>query len=330
VRAAPAQTAIDEPSGVVFKDGVSIRLEMLQVARLAPQILGESASLVREFLWRQLHEEGGFRDRMGRRDLYYTVFGLEGLMAIQAEAAAKRLDRTLEYLQQFGTGDGLDLVHLCSLIRCRATLGQLGQGSLPGDWAAEVGPQLEKFRALDGGFHPSPGAAASTIYATFLAVAALQDLGLGLPQVAHLPRLVEAIQSLRTPDGAWANERRLPAGATNATAAAITLLRNLSVNVDPAVGDWLLGRVHAQGGFIAAPGAPIPDLLSTATALHALSGLQRSLSGIAEPCLDFVDSLWTNEGAFHGHWDDHDVDVEYTYYGLLALGHLSLESAPRK
>src|SRR5439155_373210 len=34
--------------------------------------------------------------------------------------------------------------------------------------------------------------------------------------------------------------------------------------------------------------------------------------------------LETNEGAFHGQWADDHVDCEYTYYGLLALGHLSL------
>ena len=72
------------------------------------------------------------------------------------------------------------------------------------------------------------------------------------------------------------------------------------------------------------PGAPIPDLLSTATALHALAGLQCPCDGLREPCLDFIDSLWTNAGAFHGHWQDEGLDVEYTYYALLALGHLSL------
>jgi prenyltransferase beta subunit len=85
----------------------------------------------------------------------------------------------------------------------------------------------------------------------------------------------------------------------------------------------LLARRHAQGGFVAVPGAPIPDLLSTATALHALSGLQQPLGPVQESCLDFIDTLWTNEGAFHGHWDDSHLDVEYAYYGLLALGHLS-------
>jgi hypothetical protein len=68
----------------------------------------------------------------------------------------------------------------------------------------------------------------------------------------------------------------------------------------------------------------MPDLLSTATALHALAGLEAPIARVRESCLDFVDSLWTNEGGFHGHWADEHLDCEYTFYGLLALGHLSL------
>ena len=33
---------------------------------------------------------------------------------------------------------------------------------------------------------------------------------------------------------------------------------------------------------------------------------------------------WTNAGGFYGSWADNTLDCEYTYYGLLALGHLSL------
>jgi hypothetical protein len=40
--------------------------------------------------------------------------------------------------------------------------------------------------------------------------------------------------------------------------------------------------------------------------------------------LDFVDSLWTNRGGFFGSWLDDTLDCEYTYYGLLALGHLTI------
>jgi hypothetical protein len=68
----------------------------------------------------------------------------------------------------------------------------------------------------------------------------------------------------------------------------------------------------------------MPDLLSTATALHALAILQVPLAPIHDSCLDFIDTLWTNRGGFYGSWADDTLDCEYTYYGLLALGHLTL------
>jgi len=87
---------------------------------------------------------------------------------------------------------------------------------------------------------------------------------------------------------------------------------------------WLLERCQPRGGFLASTGIPMPDLLSTATALHALAAMHVPLGGLVEPCLDFVDSLWTNRGGFFGSWADETADCEYTYYALLALGHLSL------
>jgi hypothetical protein len=86
-----------------------------------------------------------------------------------------------------------------------------------------------------------------------------------------------------------------------------------------------MAQQHPNGGFMAVPGAPLPDLLSTATALHALACLERRIpSTVHERCLDFIDTLWSADGGFHGHWADDHLDAEYTFYGLLALGHLSL------
>jgi prenyltransferase beta subunit len=93
--------------------------------------------------------------------------------------------------------------------------------------------------------------------------------------------------------------------------------------VAASAGRWLLGQIDPQGGFRAMPKAPIPDLLSTATALHALACLEIPLpSDAKEATLDFLDTLWTADGGFHGHWADDSLDAEYTFYGLLALGHL--------
>jgi hypothetical protein len=112
-------------------------------------------------------------------------------------------------------------------------------------------------------------------------------------------------------------------GVTPATAAVVTLAPHLGTPADPALGTWLLGRCHPGGGFFAVPEAPVPDLLSTATALHALARAEVAFDHLREPCLDFVDSLWSPEGGFCGTWADRTLDCEYTYYGLLALGNLA-------
>jgi hypothetical protein len=149
-----------------------------------------------------------------------------------------------------------------------------------------------------------------------------EDLGHMAPQPL---KLIQSLKCLETPDGAWSNASGALIGATNATAGAVTLIRHLGFPVNQAVGDWLLAQTHPQGGFVAVPGAPIPDLLSTATALHALAAMDRRVSSdVHERCLDFLDTLWSGEGGFHGHWADDHLDSEYTFYGLLASGHLSL------
>ncbi|MCJ7587776.1 MAG: hypothetical protein MUQ00_07745, partial [Candidatus Aminicenantes bacterium] len=149
---------------------------------------------------------------------------------------------------------------------------------------------------------------------------AYQDLNAEMPNTAGLLRCLE---SLTTGDGAYANEHGLPTGSTPATSAAVVLLGNFSEPVPVSLRDWLLSRQHPRGGFLAMPMAPIPDLLSTATALHALATMQVPLDDLREPCLDFIDSLWDAKGAFRGNWADDALDCEYTYYALLALGHLA-------
>jgi hypothetical protein len=287
---------------------------MLQVARLAPTQLGESRELVVRFLHDQLHADGGFQDRAGHSDLYYTVFGLDALVALQADLP---VERASAYLARFGDGDGLDFVHLACLARAWATISSRRDARRTD---ALLG-RLEAFRSTDGGYAPAQGAARGSVYASFLALGAYEDLGAEPPEAR---RILYSVIRLRARDGSYANQPDLPSGTTTTTAAAVMLLRHLEATVDREVGIWLLDRCHTRGGFFASPGTPVPDLLSTATALHALSAMHVPIGGLQEPCLDFVDSLWTNRGGFHGSWVDDALDCEYTYYGLLALGHLSL------
>ena len=292
----------------------SFRLEMLQVARLAPKVLGESASLVEKFLRGQMTAQGGFADREGRADLYYTVFGLEGLSALRADLPQEPAAR---YVAAFDSGEGLDFVHLCSLARCGANL---SRDAIPQEVKPAIASRIERFRTPDGGYHGAPGKADGSAYGALLAWGAYADLGLPMPREEALG---SSLMRLQLQDGAFVNEPGMVEGTTTATAAAVTLCRHLGLPHHPGTGGWLLQRLHAGGGFLATPRAPLPDLLSTATALHALVSLEVSIGHLRDLCLDFVDSLWSADGGFHGHWADDDLDVEYTSYGLLALGHLS-------
>ena len=295
---------------------MSLRLQMLQIARVAQKALGDSAGLVRDFLLRQITPEGGGADRAGRADLYYTIFVLAGLEALQAEIPKTRVE---PFVNGFGDGGNLDFVHLGALARCRAAIGleKIAHG-----FDDAILAKLETFRTSDGGYDVQPSSQNGNAYGCFVALGAYQDLGAKLPEPL---RMVQCLKFLETPDGAWGNVRGMRAGTVPATAAAITLLHQLGMPISAASGDWLLAQIHSDGGWLAVPGSPLPDLLSTATALHALACLDRPLPDAQrEKCLDFVDTLWSAEGGFHGHWADDALDAEYTFYGLLALGHLTV------
>ncbi|MEK0447653.1 MAG: hypothetical protein RLZZ399_2974, partial [Verrucomicrobiota bacterium] len=229
---------------------------MLQVARRGAASLGESAELVRAFLRRCVGPQGGGVDRAGRDDLYYTIFLVAGMQALNEELPVDALRR---YLERFGDGEGLDFVHLGALARCWAAVGDVPRGL-----ADALLQRLEAFRSADGAYEGEAGAAEGNAYGCFVAMGAYQDLGRALPNPLQM---VQALKFLETPDGAWGNVRGLQTGSTNATAAAVTLLHQLEMPVAASAGRWLLGQIDPQGGFRAMPKAPIPDLLSTATAL---------------------------------------------------------------
>lgn len=294
---------------------MSLNLEMLQVARLAPKLLGDSAPLVANYLHGLLNEDGGFADRSGASDLYYTAFAIGGLLALQEPLPVEPLTR---FLNSFGAGEGLNLVYLACLARCWSALPTEVRGA---GLSSALVERVEAHRAADGGYNVEPACDRGTVYAGFLALGAYQDLRRPLPRPEEV---LSSVQRLRCPDGGFANSAELPIGVTPPTAAAAALLRHLGAPHQPGLQAWLLGRFSPEGGFCVTPDIAVPDLLSTATALHALSGLDTDMRRIQEPCLDFIDSLWTARGGFHGSWEDDELDCEYTYYGLLALGHLSL------
>jgi len=299
---------------------MSLRLEMLQVARLAPSVLGEDATdLIRQFIWKHHHSsDGGFSDRDEKSDLYYTSFAIDALTALSEPLPESALYRFLE--SKLSDIESLDFVHLCCLSRCVSALNHEKNTRI------ELNPVFEKietYRTSDGGYNQAPGMKTGSAYACFLAYGAYADHKLPPPDPDGIRN---CILSLKQVSGAWANDTFMPVANVPATAAAVTLCRNLGVPITADTPKWILEECYhpLSGGILAFPQAPVPDLLSTAVALHALDGLQVNFQSKKEKMLDFIDSLWTAEGGFHGSWEDDDLDIEYTYYGLLALGHLAL------
>lgn len=307
---------------------------MLKAASRARNLLDDSAELVANFFRRQLNPDGGFKNRFGQSDLYYTVFGIEALSALGEDVPCEQI---IHFLQKFSDCTSLDLVHLACLARCWANLmpkPQITNYQLP-----VTNHQFlhctEKYRSSDGGYSNVAGASQGTAYGCFLALGAYQDSeGRGQRTEDRKPNsIVKCIKTLQRPDGGYANESNSKISLAPATAAAIAVLHYLNEPISKSTIDWLLSCIHPKGGFAVKPdsqGDAIPDLLSTATALHALSLAGIAIYGIRkEQCLDFLDSLWSSKGGFRGNWADETLDCEYTYYGLLALGHLS-DKNPKK
>ena len=222
---------------------------MLQVARLAPRQLGEAGDLVADFLRSQLNEDGGFKNRAGASDIYYTVFGLEGLLALRADLPH---DRIASYLKTVGPVDSLDLVHVCCLARCWANLPTVFRDLAPN---SEMLTRIETFRSADGGYNTIAKQPHGTTYGCFLAAAGCGDARGEMPNPQGV---IDCLATLKCPDGGYANMVEVPVGLTPSTAAVATLLRHLQQPTPAELSDWLLSRCSPAGDFSPFPKRRFP------------------------------------------------------------------------
>ena len=264
-------------------------------------------------------EDGGFRGREGRGDLYYTAFALRGLVLL-GELEDKVAQRTADYLRQQmqGSASLIDLISLVFAARLleSATGIELFE-QLQTQWAERLAGMFEQLRRPDGGYAKSAEGQASSTYQTFLIALAYELIELPLPEPE---RACEFVLSQHREDGGFVEIRVMRRSGTNPTAAAIGTLRvlvhSLSPEIASAVTEFLLDAVTDEGGFRANTQIPIADLLSTFTALQTLHDLGASGGVDKTSVLQFVNSLKSESGGFRAAaWDD-AVDVEYSFYGI--------------
>jgi hypothetical protein len=151
-------------------------------------------------------------------------------------------------------------------------------------------------------------------YSQFLLLSLNEDLGMdaGNPQ-----ELLTSLSPYRVETGGYGNIKGSRQAMVNATVAALAVKGQLcGYRADDDV-KFLHSLQDESGGFYAGYSSPVPDLLSTATALFMLK-----CYGVAPRvnANDFIDAHWLPSGGFCATLPDETCDVEYTFYGLLALG----------
>ncbi len=317
---------------------------MFSVLRQGVIALGDNAEVTRSFVQNRINHDGGFQGRTGQSDLYYTAFGIDLLHATAPihHSPFTIHDPLPSYLLRFGSGDNLGFMDLVSLARARS---RLMPDQTPPQWRQSITNHITRFRTANGGYANQSGSSVSSSTATYMARIAFESLGTDPDDPASL---CASLATLATPDGAFSNLLGMPAGNTPSTAASLILLNHYaSIPPSPLTShpsqptihtppppspSWLLDQLDDSGGFLAFPGAPIPDLLATGTALFALA----CLAGTEPPlppeliaaCQSFITGRRGPSGGYTGHAFDTVEDVEYTYYALLALGSLHVLASP--
>jgi geranylgeranyl transferase type-2 subunit beta len=275
--------------------------------------------------------DGGFGGRQGGSDPYYTDFALRALSWLAPGHAA--FDRVAGYLPRLDSPPR-DVVQCFSAMNVRR-LWQRHSPDAAGDGAGAHN-SLSWTELLYGRLLPGGGLARSaddqrvSAYHTFLGALCFQILGIDMPMGDEA---VAAVETLRRPDGGYAEQAGQTASQTSATAAAVAFLimnNALAPEQMAQTSRFLAQMQSADGGLRPHAEVAAGDLLSTYTGLLTLWGLAGLLPIDVASAARFLRRMAHPQGGFLACDGDDAADVEYTYYGvgtLALLRHLTPTSA---
>jgi prenyltransferase beta subunit len=257
------------------------------------------------FIESQQTKEASFVDKSGKADLYYTVFGwtLSRLLDIPIDTK-----KATQYLSAQDT-EALDLIHYAAYVRCRMILLLMEKGAAGWFFHALRRRPKEDLRSYTGWPHNDP----LSPYTQFIRFCLSEDSG---QMIRHKKEMITSLSRYRAPTGGYMNTTDGQTGTANATVAALAVTGQIAGYRDNADIRYLQSLQRPSGGFCAAEATPVPDLLSTATALFMLNcyGLPPRYDAN-----EFIEAHWLDSGGFSATLLEDKSDVEYTYYGLLAL-----------
>ena len=267
---------------------------------------------IKAFVENSLNDDGFFCDESGQEDLYISSFGV---LLVSLLGIDKNADALSAYLRSKGDGEGLDFLHVVSLARAWRFY---SHDSLEIGSYSKIAEKIEYNRCSDLLWNQAKGTHFGSVYGTFLAIAAYQDLGLSIPEEA---KLAAGMKVLKCKDGAYGTDKASEYSTTPATAFAVLILNFLEESYDFQL-SWLLKQQHSDGGFLAVSQMPFSDVQSTVYAIMALAASEsEELSKIAPKAKEFLMSMKV-EGGFRGHQKESKSGIENTIFALAGLGFL--------
>lgn len=287
-----------------LNQNIPFYLQMVSLLRNGLGLLDDEGKReVFQFLESQQNRDGGFMDRGQRSDLYYSLFGMLLLKVSLLNPPKGDLMDNSDMLSQFRKFvGGQSISKIPGFIEqcCLALL----QKDLKIGWVPKIKTLLKLSRLFWMERH-----SINLSYRSFVLFLTLDAV---LPFRGLLKRFSGKMLSRIE-----VNEH----SPCSEIAAKVFLLKMLGK--DGSDEQRLLSSFASEsGGFRAFQHLEQADMLSTAVALFALHFAGCDLRLLKPACLDFIQQNFV-DGAFLPGDGDQITDLEYTFYGLLALGTLT-------
>ncbi|HLX64394.1 MAG TPA: prenyltransferase/squalene oxidase repeat-containing protein [Planctomycetota bacterium] len=271
---------------------------------------------------------GAFANRRGKPDLYYTAFALRSLSALnelKPDAARRAAQWLLKIAREPDAmrlrqphGAFCDTVHAASwwdsIFLCEEASEKIIDDAEREALKTLTFNRLYTMRRDDAGYAKTNIESHGSLYHTFIAASLHARMGIAFPE----PEKARAfLRALARPEGGFLENKFSKRPGTNGTAAGVFLSAILGeTDGHEKHLDFLASMRNAEGGFEAAPSAPLADLLSTYTALLTLKMGGRLNKNLLENAANYARELDSPDGGYTGFALESVVDCEYTFYGL--------------
>ncbi len=241
----------------------------------------------------QVHKNGFFIDKAGNPDLYYSLFGFFVAESLQLNNIKQKIANTIKSLDISTIKHEVNM--FCFVIlRSQLTLDKKNDRQLK----QTVIHLLDKKEVN------------TSNYTWFMGIITLFYLKDFYSIQKYLKKFHATIGTCNTPD------------KPSTIITAEIILNKIYRKPTGQLTNQLINYYRSSGGFAAFVNSPVEDLLSTAVCLFALKFAKTDLRLIKPATIGFIESLYY-DGGFLATKFDKDTDIEYTFYGLLAMACLN-------